>query len=91
MSTAKKGIKGVSLYNQEKAYDGYTLIVPQGSYNAWLINMKGEVCFHWDMKRLTLLARMLENGNLLYFGADEGSEHAGPSIKQYDEKGNLIF
>ena len=91
MSTAKKSIKGVTLYNQEKVYDGYTLITPQGGYNAWLIDMMGNICFHWDMKVMTLLSRMLNNGNLLFFGANENKEHTGPVIEQYDENGNLIF
>ena len=90
MSTAKKAVKGVSIYNQAKAYDGYTLIVPQGGYNTWLINMKGEVCFHWDMKMLSQLARLLNNGHLLYFGEDEG-EPAGPTMIRHDLKENITF
>ena len=91
MSTAKKAVKGVSIYNQAKAYDGYTLIVPQGGYNAWLINMKGDICFHWNMRMMSFLAKMLKNGHLLYFGANEEEKHAGPVVRQYDVNGNIIF
>jgi len=89
MSTAKKAIKGVSIYNQAEAYDGYTLIVPQCGYNAWLINMKGEICFHWDMKRMPFLGRMLKNGNLLYFGKDEELEPFGPILRLHDLKEDI--
>jgi len=86
MSTSKKAIKGVSIYNKNKTYEGYTLIVPQCGHNAWLINMKGEICFHWDMKTISHLARMLKNGNLLYHSEIEGSEPFGPVMKIHDLK-----
>jgi len=90
VSTAKKAIKGVSIYNQAKAFDGYTLIVPEGGYNTWLINMKGEICFHWDMRMQSLFAKLLNNGHLLYFGEGEGESDA-PTIIQHDLKENITI
>ena len=91
MSTAKKALKGVTVYDPDKAFDGYTLISPEGSYNAWLINNMGEIVFHWKLDRLpALLARLLPNGNFMYHGLEEMNPQ-GPKIKIHDANGKVLM
>ena len=90
MSTAKKSIKGVTINNPSKASEGYTLVAPQGGYNVWLINMKGEIVYHWPLERQPcFFARLLPNGNLLYQGREEDNIQ-GPVLKVRDANGKDI-
>ncbi len=90
MSTAKKTIKGVIRHDPKKAYQGYTLIAPQGGYNAWLIDMTGDVVHHWALERQPcFFARLLPTGNLLYQGREEKNVQ-GPVVDIKDSTGNVI-
>jgi hypothetical protein len=56
----------VSVYEPTKAYKGYTMFAPHYSKDVWLIDMKGEIVQHWEMKNLPGGdQRLLPNGNLL--------------------------
>lgn len=91
MSRAKKARKGVTVHNEDKAYKGYTLIAAECGYNAWLINMKGEVVHHWPLDHLVgLFARLLPNGNLMYQGMEEENP-GGPMIEVKDANGKIIM
>lgn len=95
MSTAKKNNRGVTLYNTEKACNGYTLISPQGFYNSFLIDMEGNVVHHWPLQyEPCFLARLLPDGNLLYQGREEQNIE-GPVLKVHDanhsEIGTLVL
>ena len=88
---AKKSIKGVTIYDPDKAFEGYTLVAPQGGYNVWLVNMEGEIVYHWPFKyQPGLFARLLPNGNLLYQGLEE-KHPQGPLIVVRDASGKVIM
>ena len=90
MSTAKKSIKGVTVYDPAKTDDGYTLVAPQGGYNVWLINMKGEVVYNWPLERQPCFyALLLQNGHLLYQGREE-KDIQGPVVDIRDSTGEII-
>lgn len=90
MSTAKKTRKGVIYYDQKRSYDGYTLIAPMGTYDAWLIDMQGRVVHHWPLTyQPCLLCRLLPNGNLLYVGREEENP-CGPKKDIFDSHGKKI-
>jgi len=74
--------RGVTHYLSSKTYDGYTLIAPFGRYDAWLIDMEGQIVHQWKMPyRPGQFARLLPNGNLLYGGrTDIGEETKGPDF-----------
>jgi len=57
---------GVTIHN-EKACDGYTLIVPYTSKDVWLIDMRGNYVHRWVMPTSARNhAVFLPNGHLLY-------------------------
>lgn len=89
MSSAKKLRKGMTYYDPSKTYEGYTLLAPQGGYNAWLIDMEGSIVFNWSLLHQPMFARLLPNGNLLYLGREEKNPQ-GPKFDLYDIHGNLI-
>ena len=60
---------GTLLYNEKKATEGYTLIVPLVSKEAYIIGLRGEVLHKWNFP-LTPgnYAYLLPSGNLLWSG-----------------------
>jgi len=90
MSTAKKTKTGVIYHDEKKAYEGYTLIAPMGTFDAWLIDMNGLIVHHWPLAyKPGLLCRLLPNGNLLYVGREEENPR-GPKKDIFNEKGEKI-
>ena len=80
MSIVRRKLRGVTCYNRKKAYEGYTLLTPMGSTDAWLINMEGEIVRHWRLPYLPgMHGTFLENGNLLYAGQTKALD---PALKQ---------
>jgi len=80
MSIVRRKLAGVTCYNRKKAYEGYTLLTPMGSTDAWLINMEGEIVHHWRLPYLPgMHGTFLENGNLLYAGQTKALD---PALKQ---------
>jgi len=90
MSIAKKSQKGVIYYDPSKTYEGYTLFAPEGGYDAWLIDMRGQIVYHWSLvHKPCFFARLLPNGNLLYCGREEENPQ-GPKMDVFDQNHNLI-
>jgi len=90
MSTAKKSIRGVIRHQPGKSFSGYTLIAPQGGYNAWLIDMNGDVVHNWPLEyQPCFFARLLSHGHLLYQGREEKNVR-GPIVDIKDASGNVI-
>jgi hypothetical protein len=90
MSTAKKTLRGVTVHDPAKSFQGYTLVAPQGGYNAWLINNEGEVVHHWPLERHPcFFGRLLPNGNLIYQGREE-KDIQGPVVEVKDANGDVI-
>lgn len=57
----------VTVYNQSKACQGYTLISTFTSSDVWLIDMEGNYLHHWLMPASPRNhGILLSNGNLLY-------------------------
>jgi hypothetical protein len=57
---------GLTHYNKEAAYKGYTLITPQGGDATLLLNMEGKIVHVWSFTDIIPgYGRLLENGNLL--------------------------
>ena len=80
MSIVRRKLEGVTYYDPSKAYEGYTLLTPMGSTDAWLINMEGEIVHHWRLPYLPgMHGTFLENGNLLYAGQTKALD---PALKQ---------
>lgn len=64
--------ENVTVYKQEKAYDGYTLFTPiSGDGTVYLIDMMGQLVHTWKMLYPGWLARLLPNGHLLFDGKTE--------------------
>jgi hypothetical protein len=87
---------GVLLYDEGHATDGYTLIVPLVSKEAYIIGMRGEVLHNWHFP-LTPgnYAYLLPNGNLFWSGrTTEGPplrRGKGGLMREYDWEGNVVW
>ncbi len=80
MSIVRRKLEGVTCFDPSKVYEGYTLLTPMGSTDAWLINMEGEIVHHWRLPYLPgMHGVFLENGNLLYAGQTKAVD---PTLKQ---------
>jgi hypothetical protein len=73
---APKAKAGVSI-NKSGACAGYTLIAPQGSKKAYLVDLQGRVVNSWDCGP-GLSAYLLENGQLLRVSTPAGPAGFGP-------------
>jgi hypothetical protein len=73
---------GTTLYDPEKAYDGYTLFAPMGedNYKLYLINMGGQVVHEWKLPFKVIYGRLLRNGNLVVIAHDPKIEEGRPGI-----------
>jgi hypothetical protein len=57
---------GLTHYDKGPAYEGYTLITPQGGDSTLLLNMDGKIVHVWRFTDIIPgYGRLLENGNLL--------------------------
>lgn len=80
MSIVRRKLEGVTYYDPAKAFNGYTLLTPMGSTDAWLINIEGEIVHHWRLPYLPgMHGTFLENGNFLYAGQTKALD---PALKQ---------
>jgi len=101
MSIKRRSIHSVTSYDPTKAYNGYTLVWPVGSRDAWLIDMQGYVVHHWYMPyRPALHGVLLPNGNLLgavqpktakELGLPHGFAGIGGLLVEVDWEGNLVW
>src|SRR5215469_4598278 len=65
--TQKRRGTGLTVYNPEKAYQGYTLFTTlSGDGTVYLIDMQGEVVHQWKLPYPPYYSYLLENGNLFY-------------------------
>lgn len=90
MSVAKKSQRGTIQYDSSRVYQGYTFFAPMGGYNAWLVDMWGQIVYHWSLARSPcLFARLLRNGNLLYCGREEENPQ-GPKMDVLNKNGKVV-
>ena len=103
MSVAKASCKSVTVYNREKAFNGYTLFSPLGSRDTWLIDMEGRYVHRWHMPFMPgSHGVLLENGNLFYAGKPKDFEQLpygwtrefggiGGYLCEMDWDGNILW
>jgi hypothetical protein len=87
------------LINEPKAYQGYTLLLPLMSTNAYLMDMQGKVVRTWETKcNPAASGYLLENGHLLRTGSLMGEEQsfgggpaAGGRVQEFTLDGELVW
>lgn len=95
MAIVGTSVESVTFSAPWKAYNGYTLFVPVGAKDVWLINMQGDVVHHWDVPYAAATdAVLLPGGSLLYAGrADDGPltdlPGCGGILLEVDWNGNV--
>ena len=86
---------GVLQWNEEKAYNGYTVVSPNTGTNSYLIDMEGKVVHEWKTDfRPGLYAELLPNGNLLRgFRKKDIVPFGGASagVQELDWEGNVVW
>ncbi len=98
MNYARTVQQGVTYYDRNKAYAGYTLFTPGFGYgDVWLIDMTGRFVHHWRMPYPPgAFGRLLPNGNLLYLCRITGGpldDFGGSAAKllEVDWNGNTVW
>ncbi len=94
----------VTIHKPDKSYDGYTLIMPFTSPNAWLIDMRGNYVHRWKLRTPPRNhGILLPNGHLLYAASallpprsdmsypQVGSWGTGGGIVELDWEGNEVW
>ena len=77
---------GLTLYNPEMAFPGYTLFAPLEGTNAYLLDMRGNIVHRWQLPyRPGDYGYLLENGNLLV------GCHTGRSPVPFGGKGGIVM
>ncbi len=78
MSVVRMGQKGLTIYDPMKAFNGYTILFPMGTYDCWLMDMEGRYVHRWRMPyRVGNHGILLPNGNLLYAGKVKDAHEMG--------------
>ncbi len=81
-------LTSTTIYKPAKAYNGYTLFSPMGSFKFYLIDMQGRVVKTWGIAyKPALHGVILPNGNLLYAGQIE----QGPFPLEFGGAGGLLI
>ncbi len=81
----------VTVYKKDKACEGYTLIDPFTSNDAWLIDMEGNYLHRWMMPASPRNhGILLTNGNFLYATARKREEEAPDMPKQWGLSAGLL-
>ena len=87
---------GLTRYQPEKCYPGYTLFAPMEGTSVYLIDMRGNIVHRWQMPyRPGDYGYLLENGNLLVSGrTNKGPVTFGGRngiIMELDWEGNVVW
>ena len=96
MAYRRKLTRDVTVYDSAKTFDGYTLFAPTFEKDAWIIDMKGNICHHWEMSVFPAShGKLLPNGNLMWQGKGEGSLKdfvgSGSELVEVDWDGNEVW
>ncbi|WP_458627702.1 aryl-sulfate sulfotransferase [Winogradskyella sp. PC D3.3] len=85
----------ITIYNQERFLDGYTLIAPVTSKSTYLIDMEGYVVKKWTSNNLPLSVYLNEDGTLIRsYKTDNPNFLVGGKtggIEMFDFEGNIIW
>ena len=71
---------GLTYYDPGRAYPGYTLLVPNGGDNAYLIDMEGSIVHQWRFERGFGECHLLPNGHLLFRAARSADRSGFPGV-----------
>ncbi|MBT4938565.1 MAG: PQQ-binding-like beta-propeller repeat protein [Rhodospirillaceae bacterium] len=87
---------GLTLYDRERATQGFTLFSPIQSSIAKIVDMEGQAVHQWELERGGInLCRLLDNGNLFITElTTEGPKiHAGKGgiMREYDWDGKVVW
>jgi hypothetical protein len=92
-----RGVTGLIKYDASKAYQGYTLVMPNEAKTIYLVDMEGYIVHSWlSQLGLGQHAILLENGNLLRAGrSNEQSPIMGGGvggvIQEIDWDGKVVW
>jgi len=95
----KAGGCGVTIYNPEEAYEGYTLFchtydspdVASGEHAyMYLIDMDGNVAHRWTVDTSVQLLELLPNGNLYYTTRDRSDIHRA-GLREITPEGEVVW
>ena len=90
-------IKISDIFNDPRAFEGYTLFSPEYSTNTYLINNSGEIVHTWGSNYIQGLAvYLLENGNLIRsdlpgFNPTFPSGGISGRVEIFDWNGTLVW
>ena len=84
---------GVTIYDPDKCFNGYTLFPYPFLSKVLLIDMNGNKVRDWDLRAIRV--KLLENGNIITVarkrGRDSGWKTGRNSIQELDWGGNLVW
>jgi hypothetical protein len=87
----KKEQNGVRVYNNEKSFDGYTLLCRSRGDHFYLIDMNGKVVHKWEIKNSSVhFGELTSKGHLLYSTTDR-SIKTGRGVYELDWDGKLVW
>jgi len=82
---------GVTKYDSDKAYNGYTLFAPLSGKDIWLIDMKGQIVHRWPLPGFPgCYAQLLDNGNLLYGFQTDPNEKKKAGLPETSGQGGML-
>jgi hypothetical protein len=86
-----KGEGGVTVYEPEKCFNGYTLLCRNRGSAFYLIDMEGRVVHTWEIERSSIhFGELLPNGHLFYSTADRTYERSR-GVHELDWEGKLVW
>ena len=96
MKAFRRSLEDVKIYNPDRAFNGYTFFSTMYGHDAWLIDMKGNVVNHWDMKHMPgPYGYLIPNGNVLWQGRGpdimEGFGGNATELVEIDWDGNEVW
>jgi len=92
----RKLTQDVTVYDPSRAFNGYTFFAPTFQSDAWLIDMRGNICHHWELEMPPAShGKLLPNGNVMWQCKGEGSltdfVGSGSVIREVDWDGNEVW
>ena len=95
-SYRRKLSQDVRVHDPSRAFPGYTLFAPTFGTDAWIIDMRGRVCQHWDMGIPPAShGKLLPSGTLMWQGKGPASMTdfvgSGSELIEVDWDGNRLW
>lgn len=92
----RKMTDDVSVYDPTKAFNGYTFFATYLGKDAWLVDMKGRICKHWEFKYpCACHGKLLPNGHVMWQqkgpGTDAHFAGAASELVEVDWDGHEVW